>query len=479
MPWRQWTRDQAWLLPGSLDDLLPANHPVRFVADFLDALPEEAQQRFGLHATGPRHGLPAYHPWLLLAVWVYGFMTGVRSSRALEAACRDQVPFLWLTGRQYPDHNTLWRFYKAHRAHMRLLLMRTVQVSARQGLVDWALQAVDGTKIAANAARERTLDAAALRALLARSEAAIADLEAQNQGGDDDGPPALPPALANAQERRARLKAALATSEAETRPVNLTDPDARLLLGRQGKLAGYNAQAVAVPLAPEAGGGLLVTAAVVTQAGNDQGQLLPMVHEAAAISGRPTGITAADAGYLSGATLAACAAAGVTVVMPDSHHYPPGAYRKHQFHYHAALDQYTCPAGAVLRFRYTKHKRGEGPVRVYQALGAVCRGCPAYGRCTTSQAGRRLERTEHEDRLQAHHTWMQAPEAQAALARRQQLIEPAFGILKERLGARRFLLRGLRHVQHEWLLLAAAFNLRTLARVLGLPGNTTGPHLTA
>ena len=84
-------------------------------------------------------------------------MTGIRSSRKLEAACRDQVPYLWLTGWQHPDHNTLWRFYQAHRHAMRKLLKYTVATAVELELIDLAVQAVDGTKIAANAARDRTL----------------------------------------------------------------------------------------------------------------------------------------------------------------------------------------------------------------------------------------------------------------------------------------------------------------------------------
>ena len=99
-------------------------------------------------------GAPAYHPRALLCVWLYGFMTGVRSCRKLEAACRDQIPYLWLTGWQHPDHNTLWRFYKEHRQAMRRLFKRTVRAAVAMQLVDLAVQAVDGTKVAANATRE-------------------------------------------------------------------------------------------------------------------------------------------------------------------------------------------------------------------------------------------------------------------------------------------------------------------------------------
>ena len=85
---------------------------------------------------GEPFGAPAYHPKALLSVWLFGFVTGIRSSRKLEGACRDQIPYLWLTGWQHPDHNTLWRFYKEHRQAMRGLFMRTVRTAVAMDLVD-------------------------------------------------------------------------------------------------------------------------------------------------------------------------------------------------------------------------------------------------------------------------------------------------------------------------------------------------------
>lgn len=481
MPWRPVHRDQAWLLPPTLEDLLPAEHPARFVAAFTDVLTADIWTELGIDLVSPVEGAPAYHPRALLSVWLYGFMSGVRSCRKLEAACRDQIPYLWLTGWQHPDHNTLWRFYKAHRPRLRRLLKQTVQTAARVGLIDWAVQAVDGTKVAGNAAKARSFDAAELQRLLARTDAAIADLEAQNAGGEDPPPPSLPAELCEAQALRERLQAALRQFQEEGHAVNLTDPDARLMKGRQGTIAGYNAQAMAVPVAPEVGGGMLITAAVVTQDATDHAQLLPLVAEAQAVSeGRPE-LTLADAGYLSGNNLAACREAGVKVVIPDQHRHPPAAYHKDRFSYEAAHDTYTCPEGQSLTFSYAKHKTGEVPARVYQVTGAVCRACPVFGRCTRSLAGRRIERTRHDELLQAHHVWMETEEARSATKLRKQLIEPVFGILKEQLGARRFLLRGVENVGHEWTLLATAFNLRTLWRVwkLFLPGLPTWREVAA
>ena len=113
MPLREMNREQAWLLPPTLDELVPPDHPARFVAEFVDALDRDEWTELGVQPDGEALGAPAYHPRALLSVWLYGFMTGVRSCRKLEAACRDQIPYLWLTGWQHPDHNTLWRFYKA------------------------------------------------------------------------------------------------------------------------------------------------------------------------------------------------------------------------------------------------------------------------------------------------------------------------------------------------------------------------------
>ena len=110
MPLREMDREQMWLLPPSLGELLPLDHPARFVAEFVDALDRDDWAELGVEIEGGPMGAPAYHPRALLSVWLYGFMTGVRSCRKLKTACRDQIPYLWLTGWQQPDHNTLWRF---------------------------------------------------------------------------------------------------------------------------------------------------------------------------------------------------------------------------------------------------------------------------------------------------------------------------------------------------------------------------------
>ena len=542
MPWRDWDREQVWLMPPSLDEVLADDHPARLVAAFVDSLTAAEWAELGVDLAGQALGAPAYHPRALLGIWLYGFMTGLRSARRLETAGREQLALQWLSGYQQPDHNTLWRFYQAHRNQLRGLLRHTVQIAARLGLVDWALQAVDGTKVAGSASSSRTYDAQQLERLLERTERAIADLEAQNEAGDEPAAPRLPADLAEAQRLRAEVRAARqALAASERRHANLTDPDARLLRAAGGYLTGYNAQAMAVTVRYDAGaagqvedavsaghgehagggehigdedsadrsskgehvgnegnedaedeggeepgedrsgdgdeaggadgartrsGGLLITAADVTQDPTDQAQLLPMIEAAEQSGGPAAGLTLADAGYFSAANLAACAARATPVAIPEARCPTAHPYHHSRFAYDPGADCYRCPEGRWLRFQRLKHRRRRASVRVYAAHAADCRACPAFGRCTTSQRGRRIEVSLHADALTAHRRWMQTAEARDAFRRRKQLIEPVFGIIKEQQAGRRFLLRGLEAVRSEWTLLAVAFNLRTLAKAL-------------
>jgi transposase len=475
MPLREISREGTWMFPPTLEELIPGDHVARYVAAFVDELDRAAWLELGVAPDGAARGALAYHPRLLLGVWLYGFMVGVRSSRKLERACRDQVPFLWLSGWQRPDHNTLWRFYQAHRAGMRQLLKRTVRVAVASGLVDLAVQAVDGTRVAGSAARERTLDAAGLAALLGRTEAAIADLEAQNTSGEEPPPARLPAELTELGRLRERIREAQAQVAATDGPTraNVTDPDATLQKTRGGGFqVGYNAQAMVVGVAAPDGaggaGGLLITAADVTSDRDDHGQLVPLVEQAAAITEAEVPLTLADGGYHSAANLAACAKLGRTVLMPDPQAPKPDAvYHKDRFAYDAATDTFTCPRGQPLAFYSIDTREAGGPpIRRYRAEQAACAACPVRAACTTATAtGRSITLGPDDAQLRAHRTVMTTDDAKAAYRRRKALPEPAFGILKEQQAARRFLLRGLDDVKAEWSLLATAFNLRTLARI--------------
>ena len=170
---------------------------------------------------------------------------------------------------------------------MRKLFERTVRTAVTMKLVDLAVQAVDGTKVVANASLNRSYDAEGLRGLLDRVERAIEDLEAQNEAGEDTAAAHLPEELADKEVLREKVKQAmddLANQERHKR-INLTDRDARLMKGRQG-IVGYNAQAMVSPVETAGGGtGMLVTAVDVVDEANDNAMLAPMMERAEETTG--------------------------------------------------------------------------------------------------------------------------------------------------------------------------------------------------
>ena len=453
MPLRPMGREQMRMLPPTLDELLPLDHPARFVAEFVDALDREDWAELGVKIDGEVLGAPAYHPRALLSVWLYGFMTGVRSCRKLEAACRDQIPYLWLTGWQHPDHNTLWRFYRGHRQAMRKLFERTVRTAVTMKLVDLAVQAVDGTKVVANASLNRSYDAEGLRGLLERLESAIADLEAQNEAGEDTAVAHLPEELADKEVLREQVRQAMddLTSQKRHKRINLTDPDARLMKGRQGIVAGYNAQAMVSPTEADGGAtGMLVTAVDVVDAANDKcpagsddgAGRRDDRYKSADDVGRRRILRRKSPGGVRPSRSAGGGVRGTTTV-------PQRPISQGPFTYNEPSDSFTCPQGQTLKFVRIQHANGV-PLRLYRAAGAVCQACPAFRACTRAkEIGRSLAIGPHDEVLRRHRSWMSTSVAQEAYRLRKQLVESVFRIIKEQQGARRFLLRGLTNVAAE------------------------------
>jgi hypothetical protein len=194
-----------------------------------------------------------------------------------------------------------------------------------------------------------------------------------------------------------------------------------------------------------------------------------MLEKAEELTGQRVPITLADGGYHNAASLEAGERRGQLLVMgeryKDSCTRP---YFKDQFDYDAANDSYTCPYGHRLPFRGLRRSKLTGlrSIRVYRASRTACHSCPAYGICTKDKhCGRMLWISSSDALLLKHRQWMRSDEARSLYARRRELSEPTFGIIKDQMNARRFLLRGLTNVKAEFNLLATAFNLRTLWRV--------------
>jgi transposase len=431
-------RDQAFLLPPDVRDWLPADHLAWFILDVVDQLdlgPFLAAYR----ADG--HGRAAYQPRMLLAVLLYAYCTGTRSSRQIERRCQEDIAFRVLAGNT-TDHVTIARFRVRHEQALAGLLVASLKLCAAAGMVRLGLVALDGTKIQANAAAAANRTHAHLEAQVAEllAQAAAADRAEDREHGTGRGDE-LPRALAGRTERLARLQHAKALLEAEAaarqqryqqrvaalaaaarargqqprahiRPrrrdeaphpkatVNTTDPDSRFVRGNGRTLQGYNAQAAATCEQ-------VVVAAELTQQANDLQQLAPMLAAiattlAAAGIGDPVQQLAADSGYWSIANVSAIPNAPELLIPPARH----GKPRKDSQPSESKSDSLRAAMLAKL----------------------------------SSEQGK------------------------ACYAQRSRTIEPVFGQVKAIQGGGRFTRRGLRACAAEWKLLCGTHNLLKLWR---------------
>lgn len=439
-------RKTAYLLPPSVEDWLPEDHLARFIVEALEKL-----NLNDLTRAYAGRGSAAYHPEVMLGLLVYGYATGVFSSRKIERATYDSVAFRYIAAGSHPDHDTLATFRRRFLDELAGIFVQVLELAREMKLLKVGTVCLDGTKIHANASRHSALSHGHIEKLEVQLKAEVQDLLEQAEKADQSDLPdgiSLPEEIKRRQDRLAVMEQAKAKIEARARErfereqaeyqeklerrevrtaetgkkpggklpkppekgplatdqINLTDEDSRIM-----KVAGggfdqcYNAQAV---VACES---MLVVATGLAHAANDKEQVKPMLQEIAALPALLGQVERllADTGYCSQGNLAACEEARIEpfiAVAREDHH--PG-----------------------WRERFAEP----------EPLAADAPPLKKMAHKLKTQAGRKL------------------------YALRKQTVEPVFGIIKSVMGFRQFLLRGLDKVKGEWTLACLAWNLKRLA----------------
>jgi transposase len=450
---------QQFLFPPALEDWVSADHPVRFLREFVDQLDLAA---LGFAMPTVSEGRPPYHPSLLLKIWLYGYYHRIRSTRKLEMACREHLSLLWLSGLIQPDHNSLWRFWRDHQQALRQVFKQTVQVALRTGAVGLALQALDGTKIQAAGSSPNGWSKEYMEKLLAQLEAALDEHElqvvAENAPVEQAGY-RLPAGLAQRQALRDQIKQGLAQLAADGRHhYHPVEPEARRMkVGNTNRYA-YNAQAVA-----DAQEGVIVACDVNRQE-TDAGQLVPMVEQARqnlGVAAQET-VTVADSGYGAGLDLQVAERRQMQVLAPPREGAPAknNPYATQHFHYDANVHTVSCPQGCQLDPE--GHTTREG-VRV-ERFRCRRRDCPVRPQCTSDPKGRQIEVWPHTPVVQAMRQKLTRPALRAQWEQRREIIERPFAQIKTHDGFSRWTVWGLEGVRTQWAMLCATLNLRALYR---------------
>jgi transposase len=442
---REPDRRQRHLLPVDMMDWLPAGDIVHLIVDavaLMDLSGFEAAYKVGGAGQAP------FAPRVLLALLIYAYAHGTRSSRAIERLCGRDAGFRFIVGSAVPDHTVIARFRRRHVDLMRAVFLAVLELCREAGLVRLGLVALDGTKVKADAALDANRTARGLEAEIARmlAEAEAVDAREDRRFGDRRGDE-LPEGLTGAADRRARLAAckeklarraaeaaahqqakveARAAEERATgkrkrgrkpKPpeavvdpdavANVTDPDSGIMKTRRGWVQGYNAQLVVTR-------DQIILAADVTTEANDTHQLTVMLDQAQAnveaVLGEDAvlGAAVADAGYWSEAN--------------------------------AASETEECEL--LIATRKDREQRA-----------ALRDAPPPRGRMPKGLTAR-----ERMDRK------LRTKRGRGLYRQRGRTVEPVFGQMKDRQGARRFSMRGTERCRGEWQLDAAVHNLRKLHR---------------
>lgn len=461
-------RDQALLLPASVEDYVAADNPVRFIDAFVDDLDLcEA----GFHRSRPKAtGRPGYDPGDMLKLYLYGYLNRVRSSRRLEAEAMRNLELIWLLRGLRPDYKTIADFRRDNRGAFKAVFRAFVVLCRKLDLFGRELLAVDGTRLKAvnNPGRNFSRDKLARYIASAdeRIEGYLAELDAIDRGEDGHGPgrgEALAAKIARVRERRQAQEAMLGqlTASGESQ-VSLTDPDARAMVTGPKTTVGYNAQ-VAVDAKHK-----LIVEQHVTNAATDMGLLADTARAARETLDVERIDAVADMGYYKGEDIEACEASGITpyVARPErGSAVANGRFPKERFTYDPAADAYHCPGGRLLDTRYRSVTRGH--VSIQYSSPAACAACTIRARCTGGR-WRRINRWENEAVLERMARRLAA--RPGILNVRRETVEHPFGSIKQWMNQGAFLMRGLEKVRAEFSLTALAYNLRRAITIIGIPG---------
>jgi transposase len=461
-------RGQSTLLPECLDDWIDESNPVRVIDAFADALD---LSELGFDGVEPAAtGRPAYHPSVLLKLYIYGYLNRVQSSRRLEREAGRNLEVMWLLGRLVPDDKVIADFRKDNGAAIRKMCTRFVDLCRQIGLLAKASVAIDGSKFKAVNNRDRNFTRGKVDRRRKQIEESVARYLSQLDTADRQEPSeTLALKTTRLKEKLDKLKeemAKLAAYEKQMlaspdQQISLTDPDSRSMAtsGRGSGVVGYNVQ-VAVDTEHH-----LIVTHEVTNTGSDRSQLANVAKQAKAVLQVEKLEAVADRGYYHGEEILACEEADITVTLPKpmtSGAKAEGRFGKQDFAYLPEEDVYRCPAGERLKYYFTAEEHGQQLRRYWTN---ACRTCALKDKCTTGPQ-RRVTRWEHEHVLEAVQRRLdQNPQAMRV---RRETVEHPFGTIKARMGATHFAMKTLPKVATEMALSVLAYNLTRVLNIVGI-----------
>jgi transposase len=463
-------RNQAVLLPERIEDYIPKDHPARFIDAFVGELDMQA---LGFAKKPKEKGRPHFSPQMLLSVWLYGYFCKIRSTRGLEEACYNNMGMIWLTGRNFPDHNTLWLFFKEHKAAMKGLFKQSVKIAWQAGLVELALVAVDGTTLKSAGSIRSTMKREKLKKVEQKLDALVDQSirEIEKESADALGYGRLPEELQTREGLKEAVQTALKlVEEANVNRLNTNEPEARTMKMKEGGMRlGYNAQ-----VATDVAHGIVTGCDVVNEA-NDRHQLKPMLQDQEETFGRPPDLMVADSGYATPSQLQELMDKGAQVLTADPN---PGkkdsTFSADKFDYDPHTGLCICPLGKKLEFEREKKAHRGHLLKLFRCRH---RDCPSRDICSKDSKGRVWEASPYHEAVQYQREARKFPGAKKRQRQRSMHGELSFARIKQLEGFLRFTAWGMEGAKAQFQLICTTLNIRKLFKkwkmeMIALPTST-------
>lgn len=472
MAYRYGERYQVPLFTESLDGSISQDDPVRAYDAFIDAL---NLKELGIELNDQKVGNSEYDPKAMLKLVVYAYSYGWRSSRKIERAVHHNLSFIWLMGGLKPDHKTISEFRRCNIQAIKKLLKQCVRLCIRLDLIEGNTLFVDGTKIRANASRNKSYTKAKYDKFLLQTDKRIEEIlnECENidrNEKDCDSLVKMKKELANKEQLKSKIETILnefkeqgsKTKDGKERKKNLTDLECANMRSIQGSHASYNIQSVA-----DDKNRLLVNVDATSNP-LDKKQFSQQIKKAEEVTEKECKAACGDAGYADTDDLEEIDKRGTKVIVPSQRqalHDEEKPFSKSEFKYNEKENCYSCPTGKKLRYKGTQE---EGKKIVYEIENSkICKQCQHYGVCTKSKSGRRIIRLKNEKLKEKLEKQYEQEDSQEIYERRKCTIEHPFGHIKRNLGMTSFLLKGIDGVQGEIVTAATCFNIVRMITLLG------------
>jgi len=466
-------RKQQLMFPPSLDELVDENNMVRAIEEYVNIL-NIASLNLKTKKSLIKDGQPAFHPKLLLKIYIYGYLNKIRSSRKLEAEIGRNIEMMWLTQGLTPGYKTIANFRKDNPKALQTIFKEFSLLLKSLKLITGDLVAVDGAYLRANASKNTLIMKKTLKKDLAKIDEDIKNYMTvldtlDKEDKNDSNLKISKEDIEKLAEKKEKVQKDLELLETLGKEqFNKTDHDATSMSKPAHNLMAYNAQ-IAVDHKYK-----FIIATDISTNGHDLDQLHNMAIKTKEIAQNPDMIITADKGYYSTREIKKCIEDGIETIIPPrctaaNKKIKCARFSKNQFTYDKEQDCYICPNNQQLKKIEKQYERNGRMLDVYRISSTYCKVCPLKQNCLSDVTpNKQMYRWEHEAIIDDYVEKMKTPQAKKIVKMRGAIAEHPFGTIKRTLGWDHFLVRSKKKVLGENALIMFTYNFKRLLNLIGI-----------